>query len=117
MLIERSKRKGLLVLLAISSTAAACADFREAIVTNPCNHLITVRFSQHPPDQVETFHPSPFYKIEPLSARRIDSVLQGPGESSYSAQIIIDEQESVIEIERAEEEPIPVVVPARLCRS
>ena len=106
--------RGFLVFVPIS--LVSCADYRDAVVVNPCAHHIEVFLEHAPPEEVENFYP-PSYRVAPLSARRIENVLQGPGEDSYTAKVVIEGDESVIEVERVEEDPVPVVVPARLCRT
>lgn len=92
-------------LAALALGAPACSNYFDALVSNPCGHAIEVAFGSG--EEAAT--------VEAESSRRFADVLADVGRSQTVEVLLPDGDVHEVSVP-AEEDPVPVVVPARICR-
>jgi hypothetical protein len=106
---EAPARVGLALTLAgVALSLSACSKFLDAIVFNPCPHVLEVRFPGR-----EGFGNA--LAVEPESTRRVRDVIADVGRDATVRVELRDGSSEEVVAPDTDDDPVPVLIPARFC--
>ena len=103
------------LLLLVLAFVPGCANYRDALVTNPCSHQITVRISSAPASEADGFLGAA-HRVPALSFVIVDDGFSDADDRPGSAEASYRDRSERFDVPLAHIEPVPVLIPATVCQ-
>lgn len=101
--------------IALALGLGSCSRFLDALVTNPCEVPIRVRFwdgSSSPPDPADWVSAT---TVPGSSSSRVTDVFSQTGPHQATVEVTVGGQVTELRVEVTEEDPVEVALPQELC--